>query len=372
MRSVRTGAAKVLLRSGYDARFVPPDRLVYARAGSLFTVRFDQAQGGVSGEPTLIASGVTMESFFGHVQATVSENGVIAYVPGRDRAVGVPAWVDRMGGIQPLKLPPRLYGIVDLSPRGDRMAVHVGDVRDYIWVFDLATATGRRVPYPEAAGWPLWAPDGRRLAFSVFAGSTPSKIVVRDADGGSDQREVFDSAGLYTQGVGWSPDGGVLAISKWGTPASLVFVPSTGSQTEWKGARFDLWNGQFSPQGRWVAYSSNETGQFEIWIRSYPDGATIRQLSSDGGVEPVWLPSGELFYRQGNRWMSTQVQDGSDLRWTPPQLAFETAFIDTPGRSYDVSPDGKRLLVVRRPEADIRSKVGLIVNWMRLADRPQP
>jgi serine/threonine protein kinase/Tol biopolymer transport system component len=368
MRSVRTGTTKVLLRSGYDARFVPPDRLVYGRAGSLFTVRFDPSEGAVSGEPLSIASGVTMESFFGHVQVTVSENGVIAYVPGGDRAVGVPAWVDRGGTVEPLKVPPRLYGIVDLSPRGERLAVHVGDVRDYIWILDLTSDEGRRVPHPEAAGWPLWASDGRRVVFSAFAGSTPSKVFVRDVDGG-DLQELFDGGGLYTQGVGWSTDGKILAISKWGTPASLVFVPSTGSQAEWKGARFDLWNGQFSPDGRWVAYSSNETGQFEIWIRSFPDGETIRQVSLDGGVEPVWLPSGELFYRQGNRWMSTQVQGGSYLQWTPPQLAFETSFIDTPGRSYDVSPDGKRLVVVRRAEADVRSKVGLIVNWMQLAER---
>jgi hypothetical protein len=92
-------------------------------------------------------------------------------------------------------------------------------------------------------------------------------------------------------------------------------------------------------------------------------------LSPDGGVEPVWLPSGELFYRQGNRWMSARVQVGSDLRWAPPQQAFETSFIDTPGRSYDVSPDGQRLLVVKRAETDMRSKVRLIQNWIGAAQR---
>jgi len=125
-----------------------------------------------------------------------------------------------------------------------------------------------------------------------------------------------------------------------------------------------LWCADFSPDGRWIAYNSNETGRYEIWVRSFPDGDIVHQISVDGGIEPVWCREcGELFYRQGNRWMSSAVTLEPELAWEPPRLVFETDFIDTPGRSYDVSPDGRRLLVVKRTEEPTRTKLHVVHNW---------
>jgi hypothetical protein len=107
------------------------------------------------------------------------------------------------------------------------------------------------------------------------------------------------------------------------------------------------WGPEFSPDGHWVAFSSSETGRSEISVRSYPDGNSPHQISLDGGIEPVWCRCGELFFRKGNQWLSARILSTQpELRWDSPRLAFETDFIDTPGRSYDVSPDGQRLLVI--------------------------
>jgi hypothetical protein len=125
----------------------------------------------------------------------------------------------------------------------------------------------------------------------------------------------------------------------------------------------------FSPDGRWVAYASVETGRTEIFIRSYPDGQTARQVSADGGLEPVWCPSGELFFRNGSRWFSVRIRTAPELQWEAPRLRFQTDFIDTPGRSYDVSSDGRRLLVVKRAEPDVRNRIELVLDWTSMRSR---
>jgi hypothetical protein len=119
----------------------------------------------------------------------------------------------------------------------------------------------------------------------------------------------------------------------------------------------------FSPDGRFVAYAWHASGKGEVFVRSYPEGSIVRQVSADGGLEPHWCRCGELFYRKADRWMSVKVRTEPELQWEPAQPAFHTDFIDTPGRSYDVSPDGQRLLVVKRAQPDTRNRINLVMNW---------
>jgi hypothetical protein len=143
----------------------------------------------------------------------------------------------------------------------------------------------------------------------------------------------------------------------------MGFSTLDGKADWFPSAKFEQWGQTFSPDGRWFAYSSAESGQSEIWVRSFPDGKTARQISVDGGIEPRWCRCGELFYRKGAVWLSTRISTQHELRWDPPHVAFQTDFIDTPGTSYDVSPDGQRLLVVKRATPDIRNKLHVITNW---------
>src|SRR5262245_42216787 len=163
----------------------------------------------------------------------------------------------------------------------------------------------------------------------------------------------------------WSPQGDVLALGL-GPPFRIQFV-SPGKHLDVAG--FDGVFADFSPDGRWVAYQSTQTGTAEIFIRSYPDGKVIGQVSTAGGVEPRWKPSGELFYRSGRRWFSTHVLTNPEPRWDPPRLVFDTDFIDTPGLSYDVSSDGQRLLVVKRGQPVSQSKINIVVNWSDVLSR---
>jgi hypothetical protein len=161
----------------------------------------------------------------------------------------------------------------------------------------------------------------------------------------------------------------VLALTLVGGGLRRAFVTADGRLERIATNNIEQYGNDFSPDGQWLAFNSNDTGQFEVYVQSFPDRKTVRQISTDGGMEPRWCRCGELFYRNGNRWMSVKIRTQPDLQWDPPQLAFQTDFLDSPGRSYDVSPDGKRLLVVKRAEPDTRDRINLVVNWTSLLER---
>ena len=120
----------------------------------------------------------------------------------------------------------------------------------------------------------------------------------------------------------------------------------------------------FSPDGHWLAYESTPTGTVEVYIRSYPEGKVIGQVSAGGGSESRWKATGELFYWNEKGWFSTHISTTPALHWDPPRLVFVSEFVDTPGLSYDVSRDGQRLLIVKRARPVVRSKINIIVNWL--------
>jgi len=358
------GPARVLVPSAYDARFVDDRTLMFARAATLHTIAFDPGQGVTEGESRPVTAGVAMDSLFQQVHAAASGE-MVAYVPGGERSRGRLAWVDERGQTEYLDAPAATYGVVDLSDDGRLLAVHVGDVTDYVWVYDFARREGRRLVVGESNGWPIWSPDAHTLAVRVWTDeSSGSRVLsVRD-DGAGSPREIAGRAARPVGAYSWSPDGKVLALSTLGGGDAMVsFAGAEGAQARATALTFAGHMPSFSPDGRFVAYTSVETGQTEIFVRSFPDGASGRQISTGGGGEPVWCPCGDLFYRNGNRWMSVTVRTQPDLQWDTPRLRFETDFVDTPGRSYDVSPDGRRLFVVKRATADARTRIGLVVNW---------
>jgi serine/threonine protein kinase len=362
--SLTDGTSKILVQGGYDARFVPPASLLFGRSGTLYAVAFDPQRGEVSGDPQPLASGVSMEAFFVQVHAAASDPTALAYVPGVEKARGRLAFVDSDGRTDFVPSPPMTFGVVDLSPDGRRIAVHVGDVTDHIWIYDLERREGRRLPIGERSGWPIWTTDSESVTFRAWQERSSASRVVSQRLGGSGAAEELVEAGAAPAApYSWSPDGTVLAVSMMSAERGIAFVkPGSAPQPAGKGAYTGLMP-TFSPDGRWVAYGSVETGQTEIFVRSYPDSRIVRQVSVGGGIEPVWCPCDELFYRNGNRWFSVTTRTAADLQWDPPRLRFETDFIDTPGRSYDVSADGKRLLVVKRTEPDIRNRIELLLNW---------
>jgi serine/threonine-protein kinase len=371
------GPARVVVPSGYDARFLGDGDLLFARAGTLHTIAFDPEKGVAEGEPRTVATGASMDSLF--QQAHVAASGqVIAYVPGGERALGRLAWVDERGNTEYLDAPAATYGTLDLSDDGQRLAVHVGDVTDHVWLYDLARREGRRLAASASSGWPVWSPGGQALALRTWTEDfSGSRVVLQPVDATGSPRVIAERAeanvGAFLGAYSWSHDGRVVALSSIGSNPTVSFARADDTTSQ--GSLETTFSGHmpsFSPDGRWVAYTSSETGQIEIFVRSFPDGGGARQISAGVGGEPVWCACGELFFRNGNRWMSARVRTQNGLEWDPPRLRFETDFVDTPGRSYDVSPDGKRLFVVKRATADVRDRIELVVNWRQSSLREVP
>ncbi len=352
---------KLLIQFGYGARHLASGHLVFARGGSLLAVPFHQDRLEVAGEPVPVVNDVRMESLTGHVQFTVSGNGTLAYVPGEDEGVGKIAWVDRSGGVEFLSVPEQAYGAPNIAPDGQRVAVDVADVNDYIWIYDFERQEGRRLT---TGKFPVWSPDGDAIAFSAVQPGGQWKMLVQPVDRVERPRELWTTGGMAAATT-WSPDERTIGVYQEANTNSIGFLAAEGGrdvETVPKQSGVHLFPA-FSPDGCYVAYTSTETGGFEIWVRSFPDGQTVKQVSVNGGTEVVWCENGELFFRAGNQWMVVAMTTEPELTWDPPRPLFKTDFIDTPALSFDVSPDGQRILLFKRTREAERKKLHLVVNW---------
>ena len=369
---LETQEATLLVDGGYSARWLPSGHVIFARGGNLLAVPFDRERRVVVGEPTVVVRDVAMDGIFNHVQFAVSADGTLAYLPGGDRSVGTIVLIDRDGREQPLPIEPRSYGALDLSTDDRYVAVQVHDRNDYLWLYDLERGEGRRLPGTENGGWPKWSRAGRDIAWASVRGSE-SLLLSRSVAGEGGVRTLA-SLEKGSAPSDWSPDDRVLAITSWGKSRfGFLSVDPPGSFEPVLSPQATEWGPVFSPDGKWIAYMSEETGEHEIWVRSYPDETFKRQLSFEGGGEPVWCPCGEVFYRHGSTWWAAKVTLEPEISWERPRQVFAaTDFIDTGGRSYDVTSDGRELIVVKRTEPTIDTRIHVMSNWFQELERLVP
>ena len=369
-----TRQTKALSLRGYEARYVASGHIVFSRDGSLYAVPFDADRLEVSGSPVAVVSAVTTNSLFMQTQASVSENGTLIYVSGGDLTSGRLGWVDRQGNGGFLEnFPERIYGVFDLSPDDERLAVGVGDVDDYIWVYELATREGRRATLAPVSGHPRWKPPGSKVIGFDSNDKGRSRILRQAVDGHSEPAKIFESPiSKSVSRANWSPDGKLLAVCDNSTGRNSIGLLRADSPDRVRPLAPSGWGPCFSPDGQWVAFYSQQSGQYEIWVVSVKAREKTRQISSNGGVEPVWLPNGDLYWRLRNRWFVSKVTTQPELQWTPPQLAFETDFIDTSGVSYDVSSDGQKLYVVKRTHQPVTDEIRVVQNWSEELNRLAP
>ena len=351
---------RTLVEGGYDARLLSPDRLVFARGGNLLAVPFDAEAGRVTGEAVTVMREVVMDAVIGQAQFNFSDSGTMVFVRGPEMSRGGVARIDRDGKTEFLPVPMRTYGVLDLDPTDQRLALHVADVESYVWTYDIPSGRGMRLPGRQT-GWPVWSNDGKLIAYND---DTDETLRIEPIGGAAAGRRAIPNE-WFVETASWSPDDRVLAFSsKTKGLSKLGFLSLDDGKVAWfdTGETFQ-WGAAFSPDGKWVAYSSNETGIFEVWVGSYPDGSVVRQISDGGGIETVWCPSGEIFYRRGDRWMSVAITTEPTLSWSAPRQVFETDFIDTMGRSYDVSSDGQSLYVVKQPNPPDGTRVHVVTGW---------
>ena len=315
VRSLETGKQTVLVTGGSDGRYVSSGHLIYVRLGTLMAVPFDLVRLAVTGGATGVIDGV-MQAADRNLsdmantlagQFTVSDTGALVYltggaVAGAERSL---AWVDRHGTSQALRVPPRPYFVPRLSPDGQRVAVSTTEIRQ-VWSFDIARGALSPVTLDGQSGYGIFSPDGKRIVFRSGAAGGEDNLYWRAADGSGDVERLTTSARSQTPGS-WSPDGTTLAFVEEGDSTGTGFF------------QFDIWalsigdrktralihtaanemTPEFSPDGRWLAYVSNESGRNEVYVQPYPGPGERHLISTNGGEQPAWSANGrELFYVQ--------------------------------------------------------------------------
>ena len=387
MQSLATNERIVLINGGRDARYLPTGHLVYGMSGALLAVPFDldtrQITGGAV--PLVEDVGGAAVATTGVVQFNVAATGSLVYVPGTLGFGGgaqqrILVWVDRQGQEEPLGAPPRVYNYPRLSPDGTRVALDLWDQEDDIWIWDLRRETLTRLTFDSGIDrFPVWAPDSTRV---VFISGAPLGLSWKAADGTGAVERLTESAGNQF-GHSFSPDGESLVLSETESETGqdlrvLSLAGDRGIETL-VATEFEEWNGEISPDGRWMAYQSNQSGRTEVYVRPFPnvdDG--LWQISTSGGTRPLWASDGrELFYRRGPALMTVPVQTEPGFTPGTPEVVFESD--DYPsvgnGRDYDVSADGQRFLMLT-PAGGAEDagppQIILVQNWFEELRRLVP
>ncbi len=376
---LQTGTRRILIRGGSHAHYVPGGHLVYAAAGTLRAVPFDVARLEVRGAPVPVVPEVSATAN-GGVDAVVASNGTLAYISGG----GVPllqrtlVWVGRQGQETPIPAPPRAYTYPRIAPDGTRVVVWADDQESDLWLWDLARLTLTRMTFAPALDLhPAWTPDGRRLIFS--SEREGARNIFWQAADGTGAVERLTKGGALQNAVAVSPDGTRLifteATPKTGDDVMQVELTGTHRVTPLVQSPFAERNGIISPDGRWLAYEANDSGQLEIYVRPYPDVNTGHwQVSTGGGTRPLWSPNGqELFFVSppAGALMRVGVERAASWSATTPTMIMKEGYVTTPagnpGRNYDISPDGQRFLMIKQGavpgQAAAPTSIIVVQNW---------
>ena len=382
VETVGTGERRNLIQSATNPRYAASGHLVYVQGGSLIAVPFDHQQLAVMGAAVPVIEGVLQSRASGAAQYSFSGTGSLAYVPGHiqedDRKL---VWVTRNGTELPLAAPAHAYIFPRLSPDGRRVAVGIAEQEAQIWLHDLSRETLTRFTFEGNRNLnSLWTPDGKRIAFlSNKEGPGKSAIYWQWADGSGGLERLTSSE--YTQvPMSWSPDGQLLAFMENNpTTGYDIWVLRLGDHKAQPFLRtpFNESVPRFSPDGRWLAYISNESGRYEIYVQPYPGPGGKWQISTEGGTEPTWNPNGrELFYRSGNKMMAVDIATQPGFTAGKPRALFEGRYAPTPATTpnYDVSLDGQRFLMLKpnEQEASAPTQINVVLNWFEELKRRVP
>jgi eukaryotic-like serine/threonine-protein kinase len=369
--SIGTGEQRDLNLAGTQPRYAASGHLVFAQGPNLMAAPFDPQRLEVTGAAVPVVDRVSQATTSGGAQYSFSETGSLVYVSGIAQAtLRRLVWVDRKGVEQALPAPPHAYRYPRLSPDGHRLAVTIEEPEQNIWLYDLARTTLTRLTFQGSLNlMGSWTPDGKRIAFeSNREGAANLFWQLADGSGGI---EKLTTSGHTQAPFSWSPDGQELAFAD--------VAPVTG---------YDIWvlrmrdrkaqpfletpylesAPRFSPDGHWLAYVSDESGRFEVYVQSYPGPGGKWQISTEGGTEPVWNPNGrELFYRTQNKLMAVDIATQPSFSAGTPRRLFEGRYQPTTLTvpNYDVSPDGQRFLMLEPVEQDQVAPTQIVVvqNW---------
>ncbi|MGH9255495.1 MAG: protein kinase domain-containing protein [Vicinamibacterales bacterium] len=370
-QSIRTGERRVLIDGGSFGRYVPTGHLVYARSNVLLAVPFDLRRLSVTGPPVEVLSGVSLDVGTGASQFAISETGRLVFPPAGDHKLRTRILrVDRRGTATPIvDEAPYNPSRFRLSPGGRQLAMQLTASNDDIWVLDLERGARTRLTTEFENASPVWQSDGRAMVLASDRGG-PFNLWVMSLEG-TEKLERLTTSASDQNPTSISSDGRLVAFHEFNggmTGYDLMLLPLDGERKprEFLKTRFNEFGALFSPDNRYLAYVSDETGQSEVYIRAVSGEGGRQQVSLDGGTGPVWAPnSREIFFRNGNALLSADISLTPQIKVGHSRVLFTgnyaLPFVESPG--YDVTPDGNAFVMVQPYEETLVSRMIVVVNW---------
>ena len=383
-QTLATGERTVLVKGGYQATYLPSGHLVYVLRGTVFGVGFDAPRLAVTSAavPLVQDIGVPVGVAAAGANYAVSQNGSLAYIRGGSPPRRALVWKPRGDGpVVPItSIPPGTHEDPRLSRDGARVLVtQDGD----IWTYDLTSGRRTRVTRDGVSVMGVWNPQGTRIAYSSAAAGN-LEAWVTSSDGAGDPTKLTTLGGQIHVDS-WSPDGRLLTMHRHSSdgPVTIHVVPMEGTDRtprQFLDGKSAAEGTDFSPDMRFVAYLSVESGQREIYIRPYPGPGGQATVSVGGGREPKWMSNGEVFYRSlnGDRMFAVSAATTPQLTIGPPVELFQGPFYIAPSGSprpqYDVTPDGQRFLMLTRAadSSTAGPTVVVVQNWLEEVRRLVP
>ncbi len=371
--SLETRTWRKLIESGSSPRYVSSGHIVYSQGGTLFAVPFDLRSQTLTGPAVPVLDGVLSAPSITLANYSVSENGTLIYLPGS--AVGQEtnkiAVVDRRGVEKLLPAPARPFQLPRLSPDGQRMSSRMAEANVDVWVYDIPRGALSRLTFqPGEDETSAWTPDGKRIVYGSVTSAGIRALVIKNSDG-SGAEEILWQGGDHTHLGAVSPDGRTLAFTDYGASArgDIWILPLEGERKPkvFLQTPFNEFDPRFSPDGRWLAYTSDESGTNEVYVQSFPGPGGKWQVSAGGGNSPVWAHNGrELFYRKDDKMMVVPITTRPQFSSASPKFLFAGQYLNNPRleADYDVFPDGQRFLMLKGTAAGLGpTQYNVILNW---------
>lgn len=373
-RADSTSRPRVLIEGASFAQYIGDDKLAYQKGTSIYVANIDRSALRVSGERRLM-SGVVAPSLpiVGGAAWALSDDILVygaASTPSRSLV-----WVDRDGRTQTVAARPQLYVAPTISPDGRRAAIAVIEgVRSDLWIYDFAQDVMRRATTDGGTLAAVWSPDGQRVATATQVGKSPTVFLVRADSGGAPQ--LLLNTGRFLFPASWTKDGTRLVLMD-NFDVSMIDLRDGATIHPLVHTPAREFGGRLSPDERWLAYLSNVTGTFEVWVTRFPEGGPAWRVSHGGAREAVWSRDGrELFFRSenGRQMRSVSIKPGATFAADSARLLWEGDYFAVGGPgfvNYDVSLDGKRFLMLQRAGSDAEG-LSLVQGWRGMMQTVRP